>query len=56
MWTAVVAPAGEIGAQYCENCHVSNVVADDAPLGMLAEGVRGYPYAAAASLPAARER
>jgi NAD(P)-dependent dehydrogenase (short-subunit alcohol dehydrogenase family) len=42
VWTAVVAPAGEIGARYCENCHVSNVVADDAPLGMLAEGVRGY--------------
>jgi NAD(P)-dependent dehydrogenase (short-subunit alcohol dehydrogenase family) len=42
VWTAVVAPAGEIGARYCENCHVSHVVADDAQLGMLAEGVRSY--------------
>jgi NAD(P)-dependent dehydrogenase (short-subunit alcohol dehydrogenase family) len=42
VWAAVVAPAEEVGARYCENCHVSAVVADDAPLGMLDEGVRGY--------------
>jgi len=42
VWAAVVAPAEEVGARYCENCHVSVVVADDAPLGMLDEGVRGY--------------
>jgi len=42
VWAAVVAPAGEVGGKYCENCHVSDVVADDAPLGMLDEGVRGY--------------
>ncbi len=42
VWTAVVAPAEEVGGRYCENCHVSAVVADDAPLGMLDEGVRGY--------------
>ena len=23
MWAAVVAPADEIGGQYCENCHVA---------------------------------
>src|ERR1700733_9507768 len=41
VWAAV-APAKEVGGRYCENCHVSDVVADDAPLGMLDEGVRGY--------------
>ncbi len=42
VWTAVVAPAEEIGGRYCENCHVSNIVADDVRLGLLDEGVRAY--------------
>jgi NAD(P)-dependent dehydrogenase (short-subunit alcohol dehydrogenase family) len=42
VWAAVVAPADEVGGRYCENCHVSDVVADDARLGLLDEGVRGY--------------
>ncbi len=42
VWAGVVAAAEEVGGRYCENCHVSNVVADDATLGMLNEGVRGY--------------
>jgi NAD(P)-dependent dehydrogenase (short-subunit alcohol dehydrogenase family) len=42
VWAAIVAPAEEVGGRYCENCHVSDVVADDARLGMLDEGVRGY--------------
>jgi NAD(P)-dependent dehydrogenase (short-subunit alcohol dehydrogenase family) len=42
VWAAVVASAEEVGGRYCENCHVSDVVADDARLGMLDEGVRGY--------------
>jgi NAD(P)-dependent dehydrogenase (short-subunit alcohol dehydrogenase family) len=42
VWAAVVAPAEEVGGRYCENCHVSDVVAEDAPLGLLDEGVRGY--------------
>jgi NAD(P)-dependent dehydrogenase (short-subunit alcohol dehydrogenase family) len=42
VWAAVVAPAGEVGGRYCENCHVSDVVADDVRLGLLDEGVRGY--------------
>ena len=41
VWAAVVGPAEEVGGRYCENCHVSDVVAD-ASLGMLDEGVRGY--------------
>jgi hypothetical protein len=42
VWAAAVASAEEVGGQYCENCHVSDVVADEATLGMLDEGVRGY--------------
>jgi NAD(P)-dependent dehydrogenase (short-subunit alcohol dehydrogenase family) len=42
VWAAVVASAGEVGGRYCENCHVSDVVSDEARLGMLDEGVRGY--------------
>lgn len=45
VWAAVVAPAEEVGGRYCENCHVSDVVADDARLGLLDEGVRGYALA-----------
>src|ERR1700674_2775759 len=29
VWAAVVAPADEIGGQYCENCHVGHIVPDD---------------------------
>jgi NAD(P)-dependent dehydrogenase (short-subunit alcohol dehydrogenase family) len=42
VWAAVVAPADEIGARYCENCHVGRVVADDVIISPVSEGVRGY--------------
>jgi NAD(P)-dependent dehydrogenase (short-subunit alcohol dehydrogenase family) len=42
VWAAVVAPAEEIGGQYCENCHVGHIVPDDAPITAVSEGVRGY--------------
>lgn len=42
VWAAVVAPAYAIGGQYCENCHVSKVVADDAVITPVSEGVRKY--------------
>src|SRR5262249_59724668 len=42
VWTAVVAAAEEIGARYCENCHVSHVVSDDALISPVSEGVRSY--------------
>src|SRR5882724_2480322 len=42
VWAAVVAPASEIGGQYCENCHVGRIVPDDAPITAVSEGVRGY--------------
>lgn len=39
VWAGVVAPADEIGGQYCENCHVAQLVPDDVNFS---EGVRGY--------------
>ena len=42
MWAGVVAPADEIGARYCENCHVGNIVPDDAAITVVSEGVRAY--------------
>ena len=39
VWAAVVASADEIGGRYCENCHVAQLVPDDANFS---EGVRGY--------------
>ena len=42
VWAAVVAPPDEIGARYCENCHVGKMVPDDATITAVSEGVRGY--------------
>jgi NAD(P)-dependent dehydrogenase (short-subunit alcohol dehydrogenase family) len=42
VWTAVVASADEIGGHYCENCHVGQPVAEDAPINVASEGVRKY--------------
>jgi NAD(P)-dependent dehydrogenase (short-subunit alcohol dehydrogenase family) len=42
VWAAVVAPADEIGARYCENCHVGKAVPDDTSITAVSEGVRGY--------------
>ena len=42
VWSGVVAPADEIGGRYCENCHVSVVVPEDAAISRISEGVRGY--------------
>jgi NAD(P)-dependent dehydrogenase (short-subunit alcohol dehydrogenase family) len=42
VWTAVVAEADAIGGRYCENCHVSEVVPDNAPMTPVSEGVRAY--------------
>jgi NAD(P)-dependent dehydrogenase (short-subunit alcohol dehydrogenase family) len=42
VWAGVVAPADGVGGQYCENCHVGRVVADDAIISAISEGVRGY--------------
>jgi NAD(P)-dependent dehydrogenase (short-subunit alcohol dehydrogenase family) len=42
VWAAVVASADEVGGRYCENCHVSDIVADSVSLGLMNEGVRSY--------------
>lgn len=42
VWAGVVAPAEEIGGQYCENCHVGQLVPDTANISAISEGVRGY--------------
>jgi len=42
VWAAVVAPAAEIGARYCENCHVGRTVPDATVISAISEGVRGY--------------
>ena len=42
VWTAAVAPADAIGGRYCENCHVGEVVPDDAKISAISEGVRAY--------------
>jgi NAD(P)-dependent dehydrogenase (short-subunit alcohol dehydrogenase family) len=42
VWAGVVPPADEVGGQYCENCHVGHVVADDVIISAISEGVRGY--------------
>jgi NAD(P)-dependent dehydrogenase (short-subunit alcohol dehydrogenase family) len=41
VWAAV-APGEEIGARYCENCHVSTIVPDDQIITPISEGVRAY--------------
>jgi len=42
VWAGVVGAADEIGGQYCENCHVGKIVADDVPITVISEGVRAY--------------
>ncbi|MBP0590814.1 SDR family NAD(P)-dependent oxidoreductase [Paraburkholderia sp. LEh10] len=42
VWAGAVASAEEVGARYCENCHVSQIVADDVVITPISEGVRGY--------------
>jgi NAD(P)-dependent dehydrogenase (short-subunit alcohol dehydrogenase family) len=41
VWAAVVAHANDVGAKYCEDCHVGEIVTDP-NLGALSEGVRPY--------------
>jgi NAD(P)-dependent dehydrogenase (short-subunit alcohol dehydrogenase family) len=42
VWAGVVAPPDEIGAQYCENCHVGTVVPESGTITVATEGVRSY--------------
>ena len=49
VWTAVVAPAEEVGGRYCENCHAGEIVPDERPISAISEGVRGYALDPAAA-------
>jgi hypothetical protein len=42
VWAAIVGTSEEIGGQYCENCHVGKIVADDVVISAISEGVRAY--------------
>jgi NAD(P)-dependent dehydrogenase (short-subunit alcohol dehydrogenase family) len=42
VWAGVVAPADEIGGQYCANCQVGHIVPGDAIITAAGEGVREY--------------
>src|SRR6202047_4922446 len=37
VWAGVGAPADGLGGQYCENCHVGQIVADDAIISAISE-------------------
>ena len=42
VWAGFIAPAGEVGGRYCENCHVGAIVPGDVVISAISEGVRGY--------------
>lgn len=42
VWAGVVAAADEIGGQYCENCHVGQIVPENATISAISEGVQKY--------------
>jgi NAD(P)-dependent dehydrogenase (short-subunit alcohol dehydrogenase family) len=42
VWAGVLAPADEIGGQYCADCQVARIVPDDVVMIFAEEGVRGY--------------
>jgi NAD(P)-dependent dehydrogenase (short-subunit alcohol dehydrogenase family) len=41
VWAGIVAPADAVGARYCENCHVAEILTGD-NFSMVSEGVRAY--------------
>ena len=42
VWAGVVAPADEVGARYCEDCHVSQIVVEGQHLSAISGGVFAY--------------
>ena len=42
VWAGIVAEASVVGAHYCEDCHVSNIVPNDQPISLVNAGVRAY--------------
>jgi NAD(P)-dependent dehydrogenase (short-subunit alcohol dehydrogenase family) len=49
VWAGVVAPADEIGGQYCENCHVGQIAPGHVIITGASEGVRAYALDAKAA-------
>ena len=49
VWAGVVAPAGEIGGSYCEDCHVASIIPDEVSIGAMTDGVRAYAVDAKAA-------
>ena len=47
VWAGIVAEANVVGAHYCEDCHVSNIVPNDQPISLVNAGVRAYALDAA---------
>src|SRR5882724_6385379 len=39
VWAGVVAPAGEIGGSYCEDCHVASIIPDVVSVSAMTDGV-----------------
>lgn len=42
VWAGVLAAAEAIGGRYCEDCHVSEIVASDIEISVMSGGVRAY--------------
>jgi len=42
VWVGITADASTIGGQYCEDCHVAEVLTDDAVVSAFSAGVRPY--------------
>jgi len=42
IWAGIVADAATIGGQYCEDCHVGLVLADDAVVSAFSAGIRPF--------------
>jgi NAD(P)-dependent dehydrogenase (short-subunit alcohol dehydrogenase family) len=42
IWAGFVGGPDEVGGKYCEDCHVGHLVADDAVITPVSEGVFGY--------------
>jgi len=42
VWSAVVAPAEEIGGRYCEDCHIGKIIPASVIVESMTGGVRGY--------------
>jgi NAD(P)-dependent dehydrogenase (short-subunit alcohol dehydrogenase family) len=42
VWAGVVASAEEVGAKYCEDCQIAELIPADSQVSAISKGVRGY--------------